>query len=48
MPIDHHFIDSLANLPNCAGVALGVDRLIMLATDSKHIKDVVSFTISGA
>ena len=28
-------------LPDCAGVALGVDRLLMLASDATHIEDVV-------
>jgi len=32
MPIDHALIDALARgLPECAGVALGVDRLLMVA-----------------
>lgn len=48
MPIDQHFIDSLSQLPDCAGVALGIDRLIMLAMDKKHINDVLSFAIKGA
>ncbi|PKH02271.1 elongation factor P lysine(34) lysyltransferase [Psychromonas sp. MB-3u-54] len=48
MPIDGNFISSLASLPDCAGVALGVDRLVMLACDKKHIDDVISFTIKGA
>ncbi len=45
MPIDRNFIDSLSHLPDCAGVALGIDRLIMLATGAKHIDSVLSFTI---
>jgi len=48
MPIDLRFVESLNNLPDCAGVALGIDRLIMLATEQKHIDDVISFTIKGA
>ncbi len=48
MPIDLQFIESLPFLPDCAGVALGIDRLVMLATDKKHIDDVISFTIKGA
>lgn len=48
MPIDQHFVNSLANLPDCAGVALGIDRLIMLATEQKHIDNVLSFAIRGA
>lgn len=48
MPIDQNFISSLHALPECAGVALGIDRLVMLATGNKHIDDVISFTIKGA
>ncbi|PKF61231.1 elongation factor P lysine(34) lysyltransferase [Psychromonas sp. psych-6C06] len=48
MPIDHRFVDSLDSLPDCSGVALGIDRLIMLATGQSHIDNVVSFTIKGA
>ena len=48
MPIDYRFVESLKSLPDCAGVALGIDRLIMLATDQNHIDNVVSFTIKGA
>ncbi|SEL59237.1 lysyl-tRNA synthetase, class 2 [Colwellia chukchiensis] len=47
--IDQNFIAALAHgLPDCAGVALGVDRLIMLATSTKHIENVVAFTIERA
>jgi len=48
MPIDHRFVASLDELPDCSGVALGIDRLIMLATQQAHIDDVVSFTIKRA
>ena len=48
MPIDMNFIDSLPHLPNCAGVALGIDRLIMLALNVDHIDEVLSFTIKNA
>jgi lysyl-tRNA synthetase class 2 len=48
MPIDTRFVESLKSLPDCAGVALGIDRLIMLATGQNHIDNVVSFTIKGA
>ena len=37
-----------AGLPSCAGVALGVDRLLMLITGSKSIADVVSFSFDRA
>ncbi|CAH0524452.1 elongation factor P--(R)-beta-lysine ligase [Vibrio hippocampi] len=42
--IDDHLIEALkAGLPSCAGVALGIDRLIMLALGAKHIDQVVAF-----
>lgn len=44
-PIDTHFIAALeSGLPQCAGVALGVDRLLMLALDKAGISEVMSFT----
>lgn len=49
LPIDEKFLAALEyGLPNCAGVALGIDRLIMLATGHKDIKEVISFDISRA
>lgn len=43
-PIDHHLIAALkSGLPECAGVALGVDRLIMLAIGCEHIDQVTAF-----
>ena len=48
-PVDANFIAALKHgLPQCAGVALGVDRLVMLALDSKHINETISFTIDNA
>jgi len=38
------FLDELEQLPDCAGIALGIDRLIMLLCDKKTIDDVVLFT----
>ena len=35
-------------LPACAGVALGLDRLVMLALNRKNISDVLSFSIDRA
>ncbi|MCS0444588.1 elongation factor P--(R)-beta-lysine ligase [Vibrio diabolicus] len=43
-PIDYHLIFALeAGLPDCAGVALGIDRLIMLALGCDHIDQVTAF-----
>lgn len=47
LPIDELFLSALAHgLPDCAGVALGIDRLIMLALDCKAISEVLSFSFS--
>jgi lysyl-tRNA synthetase class 2 len=41
-PIDEGFIDALAfGLPESAGIALGVDRLVMLASGAERIDDVL-------
>ncbi|KHT43866.1 elongation factor P--(R)-beta-lysine ligase [Vibrio sinaloensis] len=48
-PIDHHLIAALeSGLPECAGVALGVDRLIMLAIGCDHIDQVTAFPFPRA
>ncbi|WP_394136224.1 elongation factor P--(R)-beta-lysine ligase [Aliivibrio fischeri] len=48
-PIDYHLIAALeAGLPNCSGVALGIDRLIMLAMGEKHIAQVTAFPFDRA
>ncbi|NOU53179.1 elongation factor P--(R)-beta-lysine ligase [Pseudoalteromonas sp. JBTF-M23] len=47
--IDQHFIAALQHgLPQCSGVALGVDRLIMLALNKSHISDVLAFDVGRA
>jgi elongation factor P--(R)-beta-lysine ligase len=47
VPLDHIFLAALeAGLPSCAGVALGVDRLLMLALKQDHIRDVNAFALS--
>jgi lysyl-tRNA synthetase class 2 len=41
-PVDEDFLAALAHgLPACAGIALGFDRLVMLATGAARIEDVL-------
>jgi elongation factor P--(R)-beta-lysine ligase len=40
-PIDEDFLTALAHMPPASGVALGFDRLVMLATGARHINDVL-------
>ncbi len=46
MPIDKHLISALSSgLPECAGVAIGIDRLLMVLMGVSHIQEVMSFAI---
>ncbi|MBN2514424.1 MAG: EF-P lysine aminoacylase GenX [Deltaproteobacteria bacterium] len=43
-PSPEHFLDALHNMPDSAGIALGVDRLVMIFSDNDTIDNVVTFT----
>lgn len=43
-PVPENFLQELAAMPEAAGIALGLDRLVMLLTDSENIDEVVAFT----
>jgi elongation factor P--(R)-beta-lysine ligase len=40
-PVDGDFMDALGLMPQASGVALGFDRLVMLATGAQHIEQVI-------
>ncbi len=49
MPIDEHLVDALnQGLPDCAGVAMGLERLLMLLGCYEHIHDVLAFPTDRA
>ena len=42
--IDRNFISALKNnLPDCAGVAIGLDRLLMVMSKTSEIKQTLTF-----
>jgi len=43
-PMPETFLEALDKMPDCAGIALGVDRLVMLFSDAPRIDDAVTFT----
>jgi len=49
MQPDYRLVAALkVGLPDCAGIALGLDRLLMLKLQVKSIAEVLSFTIANA
>jgi lysyl-tRNA synthetase class 2 len=48
-PVDADFIAALRHgMPESAGIALGVDRLVMLCAGTEHIEDVLWMPVAGA
>lgn len=43
MPIDEYLLDAIPHMPECAGIALGLDRLLMVILQKSSLADVVSF-----
>jgi len=42
-PLPEVFLESMAHLPPCAGIALGIDRLVMLLANADNLAEVVAF-----
>jgi lysyl-tRNA synthetase class 2 len=46
IPLDESFLAALeTGLPECAGVAVGFDRIVLLASGASSLADVISFTL---
>ncbi|MCS3746370.1 lysyl-tRNA synthetase class 2 [Xanthomonas arboricola] len=48
LPLDEHLLAVLSQLPDCAGVAVGVDRLLMALRGTTQIADVLAFDFARA
>jgi lysyl-tRNA synthetase class 2 len=49
MPLDERLLAALdAGLPDCSGVALGLDRLLMLAVGAQDLAEVLAFPLERA
>lgn len=47
--VDKRFLAALkAGIPNCSGVALGIDRLLMIAMNAESIEQVMAFGVDNA
>ncbi|MBB4729305.1 EF-P lysine aminoacylase EpmA [Xanthomonas arboricola] len=48
LPVDERLLAVLSQLPDCAGVAVGVDRLLMAMRGTTQIADVLAFAFARA
>jgi lysyl-tRNA synthetase class 2 len=49
VPIDERFLAALEHgIPECSGVALGFDRLVMCVIGATHIDEVIAFPFGSA
>ncbi|NHC02464.1 EF-P lysine aminoacylase GenX [Acinetobacter sp. 187] len=43
MPVDEYLLAALPNMNECSGIALGIDRLLMIATEKMRLEHVITF-----
>lgn len=43
MPVDEYLLAALNHIPECSGIALGIDRLLMIATEQMRLEHVITF-----
>jgi lysyl-tRNA synthetase class 2 len=48
VPMDEHLLEVLGSMPACAGVAMGIERLLMVLGGTDAIADVLAFPFSEA
>ncbi|MEB3767752.1 EF-P lysine aminoacylase EpmA [Acinetobacter sp. MD2] len=48
MPLDEYLLAALPNMPACSGIALGIDRLLMIAQNQVQLEKVITFPASIA
>lgn len=48
MPIDKRLLEVIDQLPKCSGIALGIDRLLMVVMNASKIEQVMTFTADKA
>jgi len=48
MPLPESFLEAVGHMPECGGIALGMDRLTMLFCDAARIDEVIAFSAETA
>jgi len=49
VPIDQRFLSAMkSGMPECAGIAIGIDRVLMLQTSASELKQVINFSWENA
>jgi lysyl-tRNA synthetase class 2 len=43
LPLDEGFLEALSRMPPSTGIAIGLDRVLLLATGRAAIRDVIAF-----